>query len=385
MEQVIKIFIALVSSEICKKPVRPEILRMITPDIMEEVYNMSKSHDLVHVVAVALKKHKLLGRDRISQKYVKHLHSALVRYEALAFEESRIYKVFEKKKIVYVPLKGSVIRKFYAEPWMRTSCDIDILVQEEELERAKDALVSSLGYVVGRYKYHDISMYSPEGMLVELHFRIVENEKNMDKVLKKVWSYSVPKKEGSFRYKMTPEYLLFHAYAHMLYHFAHGGCGVRYVMDIWLLENELVYDEKIFWKLCKESKMDSFVMNVRKLAKVWFEDEKIDELGRRLEAYIITGGVFGNLETKITARKTQTKGHYRYLLQRIFIPYKEFCASYPLLEKLPFLYPYFTVKRWLKIFNKKIAKNAVQEIRLNRTILQDDVDDLKQLFKELKL
>jgi hypothetical protein len=48
-------------------------------------------------------------------------------------EFERICLVLEKAKIPHIPLKGSVLRKLYKEPWLRTSCDIDILVQEETL------------------------------------------------------------------------------------------------------------------------------------------------------------------------------------------------------------------------------------------------------------
>lgn len=385
MEQVIRVFIALVRSEICGTALEPEVIRMITPKMLEQLYIVSRNHDMIHVVAVALKKHKLLSNDRLTQKYTQFMYMALMRYEAMKHEEEQIAKVFEQEGIVFVPLKGSVIRRYYPSAWMRTSSDIDILIHEEDLKRAKNALVKHLNYAEGRHKYHDFSLYSPNGILLELHFRIVENEEDLDKNLKKVWDYVRPVEEGGCRYEMTPEYLMFHAFAHMVYHFRYGGCGVRFVTDIWLLDKKLSYDENILQKLCKESKIGHFVKCVRKLSKVWFEEENYDSTCRRMEFYIITGGVFGSTESKITARKIQTKGNLKYFFQRVFIPYKEFCASYPRLEKMPFLYPYYTVKRWLKIFNKQIARNAVREITINRKIGQDDVDELKRLFKELKV
>lgn len=385
MEQVIKIFIALVRSEILEVPVEPKILNKITPEIMEELYMVSKNHDLAHVVAVALKKHGLIKHDKLSRRYVKQMHAALMRYEAIKHEQNQIYQVFEKEGIDFVPLKGSVIRKYYPDRWMRTSTDIDILVREKELEKAKKALISNLDYAEGRYRYHDVSLYSKSGVLLELHFQITENMKNIDKNLKKVWDYVNPIEEGRCRQVMTPEYLLFHSYAHMIYHFVKGGCGVRFVVDSWLLEHVLDYDEDVFQKLCKESRINTFVESVRKLGQVWFEDAEHDNLSEKMQTYIITGGVFGTVESKVMARKTQTSGRYRYLLKRVFIPYKDFCASYPILEKLPWLYPYFAVKRLFKIFDKRIAKNAVQEIHMNKNVLQEDVDELKGLFRDLKL
>lgn len=385
MEQVIKIFIALVRSEILEVPVEPKILKKITPEIMEELYMVSRNHDLAHVVALALKKHGFIKYDKLSRRYVKQMHAALMRYEAIKHEQNQIYQVFEKEGIDFVPLKGSVIRKYYPDRWMRTSTDIDILVREKELERAKKALVSNLGYAQGRYRYHDVSLYSQSGVLLELHFQITENMKNIDKNLKKVWDYVTPIGGGRCRQVMTPEYLLFHSYAHMVYHFINGGCGVRFVVDSWILEHALDYDEAVFQKLCKESKIETFVESVRRLGQVWFAGAEHDSLSKKMQTYIITGGVFGTMESKVMARKTQTSGRYRYLLTRVFIPYREFCASYPILEKLPWLYPYFAVKRLFKIFNKQIAKNAVQEMQMNKNIRQDDVDELKGLFRELKL
>ena len=385
MEQVIKIFIALVRSEILEEPLDPKILKKITPETLEELYMVSKNHDLAHVVAVALKKHGLMKHDKFSKKYVKQMHAALMRYESIKHEQNQIYQVFEKEGITFVPLKGSVIRKYYPDRWMRTSTDIDILVKEKELEKAKAALKKKLEYAEGRQRYHDVSMYAPSGVLLELHFQITENMKNIDKSLKKVWNYVKPMEEGRYRSVMTPEYLLFHSYAHMVYHFVNGGCGVRFVVDSWILEHSLTYDEAVFWKLCKESKIDTFVESVRKLARIWFADEKHNDMSKKMQTYIITGGVFGTMETKVMARKTQTAGHYRYLLTRVFIPYQEFCSSYPILEKMPWLYPYYAVKRLFKIFNKQIARNAVQEIQMNKNIQQNDIDQLKQLFKELKL
>lgn len=385
MEQVIKLFIALIRSEICQLPPDREAFSRLTHEQFGQLYMVAVNHDLTHVVAMALKRQGLLGNDQISSKYLKNIYHVLMRHEHMNYELNQIRELFEKEKIPYVPLKGSVIKKLYPEEWMRTSCDIDILVPLGELERAKKILMEQKGYVLGQYKYHDISLYAPSGILLELHFKILENQKNMDRTLEKVWEYVRPVKEQDYCQSMIPEYLLFHSYAHMLYHFLNGGCGVRFVVDIWLMEHKMSYDERTFQKLCKESKIGTFVQYVRKLSRVWFEEEEHDTVTRRMESYIMTGGVFGNNETKVTARKTRMKGKYTYLFKRIFIPYGEFLSSYPKLEKYPFLYPYYTVHRWFKMFNKQTARDAIQEIKISNAVRQEDVDELEYLFRELKI
>ena len=47
-----------------------------------------------------------------------------------------IRTVFEQQKIFFLPLKGAVIRDFNPEAWMRTRSDIDILIREEDYEKA---------------------------------------------------------------------------------------------------------------------------------------------------------------------------------------------------------------------------------------------------------
>ena len=67
--------------------------------------------------------------------HVEHLENKLSEYKA---EYENLCSAFEKAQIPFLPLKGSVIRKYYPEAWMRTSCDIDILVHDEDVGRAKE-------------------------------------------------------------------------------------------------------------------------------------------------------------------------------------------------------------------------------------------------------
>ena len=383
LNQIIELFINLLRSEICRTPVPPDMLQQITPETLEQLYALSRKQDMTHIPAVALKKLKLLSDDRTAAAFRQSMYHALVRYETMENEKNKIFRLFEDEEFVFVPLKGAVIRKYYPEEWMRTSCDIDILVHEEDLEHAKNALVSALGYTVQDSKYHDIAMYSPDGMLLELHFSIKENMENIDRCLERVWDFAKPAEADSFRYEMTPEYLLFHAFAHMLYHFTNGGCGVKFVTDIFLLEQNLQIDRESFHKMCEECRILTFAENVEKLAAVWYGEAEHDDITARMEQYIIEGGVFGSMQTRVTARKTKAPGQAKYIFQRIFIPYREFCASYPKLEKYPFLYPYYTVKRWCRITDKDKAKTALQEYRVSSDIQQDKVNELMRLFRDL--
>lgn len=381
----IRIFIELVRSEICGSAVPAHIMKQITPDNLIKIYRIAEKHDLTHVVAMALKRNRICLDAGIFKLFQQRLHYAVYRHETKQYEYELICRLFEEEKIVYVPLKGAIISDYYPNAWMRTSSDIDILVREEDLNRAKNLLVSRLGYTILKYNYHDISMASPRRQLFELHFRILENEDSIDLLLDKVWSYVHPIEAGRYQYAMTPEFFVFHAVAHMLYHIKNGGCGVRFLMDIWLLENKIAYDKKMLRRMYRLCGIEKFARYIEKLSRVWFGHEKHDRITEQLEQYIIEGGLFGTLETKVRARHTRTMGKKRYVWHRIWQPYKELKASYPRLERYPVLYPYYVVKRWFKIFNKEDARRFVSEMQLHSTMKQDHIDALKILFEHLRI
>lgn len=385
MKQAIQLFINLIKSSLTGQTLSSETMLKITPEILPLLYQIAAKQDQVQVLAYALKKHGLLREDEVSACLASNLRWGLYRHEMMQQAQSEIYQVLEEAEVDYVPLKGAVIRDFYPEAWMRTSGDIDILVCEASLEQAKNALISKLGYRVTKNNYHDIAMLSPQGMLLELHFQISENEEKMDRMLTKVWEYVSRREAGSHRMEMTNEYLLFHSYVHMLYHFINGGCGMRYVIDIWILEQKLAFDAAKLEKLLEICGMSAFASYTRKLARVWFEGEAHDHETSLMEMYIIEAGLFGDVRSKVKARKVKTEGKGEYLLQRVFIPYREFCSSYPILSKYPVLYPYYTVKRWFKIFDRRKAEQAICEIQLNQEMHGESVQKLRELFYKLDI
>lgn len=381
----IKIFTELIKTEICKYRLPSSIAKKITPDMLEKLYYLSIKHDLSHILAVALKKNGLLNGNTASGKFWKSMQFALLRYEAMQYELNQISEVFEQGKIAHVPLKGAVINKYYPEPWMRTCSDIDILVRKEDLDKAKNFMIEKLGYTVLKHNYHDISMQSPRNTLLELHFRIEENVNGIDTLLSEVWDYVYPAEPGSYRYVMTPEYLMFHAMAHMMYHFINGGCGVRFLIDLWLLEHKMEYDSEILEGFYKKCGMSKFAYCVRSLNKVWFANRRHDEKTLQMQKYIADGGLFGSVENKVIVRKTQISGRFRYLWRRVFQSYDELKLSNPELYVKPFKYPYYLVKRWFKIFNPHESKRIKREFKANFETNQNSIDEIKQLFEYMNI
>ena len=146
MEQTKTIAFALLRYALFKEELPNSIRELITRERLERVYSLLKSHDLAHLVADVLDKNGLLDDSEVSKKFRAERNLAIYRHEQMQYELTQICDTLEKAQIPFIPLKGSVIRSFYPEPWMRTSCDIDILVDKAYLELAQQCLKRDLEY-----------------------------------------------------------------------------------------------------------------------------------------------------------------------------------------------------------------------------------------------
>ena len=201
-QRLINAMLSLIHYGIDIKEESIEIDKTFISENLEPLYKLSKVHDMAHIVASALSKLGLLGDDEISKKFAKQQLIAVYRCENADYELQQVSSVFEENGIVFVPLKGSIIRQFYPQEWMRTSCDIDILIKPQDLNKAIDALKEKLSYTVEDEKnYHDVSLFSPSGVHLELHFNIQENMDPLDSVLKNVWDYAVSTNGSRYDFK----------------------------------------------------------------------------------------------------------------------------------------------------------------------------------------
>ena len=353
------------------------------------LYRLSASHDLAHLVCDALQKNDLLPQNEIGQAFQKQKDLAVYRYiqQTAAFEE--ISRVFEEAGVVYVPLKGIVIRQYYPEPWMRTSCDLDILVHEEDLERASELAIDRLGYKRDVHDgYHDISLYSPAGVHLELHFQIKENMKTLDTVLACVWENVQPVEGSAYRSAMSGEFFMFYHLAHMSYHFVSGGCGLRAFVDCHLLSEKQPCDQQHLEALLEAGGIRKFADTAFSYADAWlgchrFGRSKIDA---SVQKYILNGGMYGTLENSISVQQAQRGGRARNILNRLWIPYEALQIAYGAPADRKYMIPLYQVKRWTQlVFQKKRLGHGVKEIMRNVTTSDGDRSEIAQILDHLGL
>lgn len=384
MEKLAKAMTDLIAGEVCGKAIDAEAFRALSEEELKELYKLSKKHDLAHIVGNALIKSGVLTEGRVKAAFEKEIFTAVYRYEKLNYELGEIRRALGEAKIPFIPLKGAVIRKYYPEPWERTSCDIDVLVKEEDLDRAISALVNALGYTCERREKgsHDMQLYSQSGMHLELHYSLIEDHVigEADKLLRNVWDYTECI-DGTSEIVLTDEMYYYYHIAHMAKHFVYGGCGVRPFLDVWILKHKLLYSESGRNELLKKGGLDTFAKYSELLSEIWFGDETHTETTKELEYFILNGGVYGTLENRVSVQQNKEGGKIKYIFSRIWLPYDVLRFQYPALNKRKFLLPFYEMCRWFKLIFKGRAKRGVSELKVN----ENKVSEAKKLLSELKL
>ena len=360
--------------------------QLVTEDLLKDIVKLASKHDIAHLVALGIINNELVDEQTKSQLQ-QIVFRAVYRYEKQNYELKQVCEALEKAQIPFIPLKGSVIRKYYPEPWMRTSCDIDVLVHEKNLRTAVSYLVENLNYTEHEQNSHDISLFSPSGNHIELHYDLVENHiaDSPSEILADVWNVVELKEGYSYHYEMPDDMFYFYHVAHMAKHFENGGCGIRPFIDLWILDNMQINGHDKRDNLLRKGKLLQFANSSRKLSQVWVEGYPIDKISEKMQNYIIRGGVYGTSENRITVQQLKKGGKLRYALSRIIIPYEDIKYYYPILQKHKWLTPVMQIRRWFNLAFFGGVKRSVRERSCNSNIPKSQVDEMKVFLVEIGL
>ncbi|MBQ8427024.1 MAG: nucleotidyltransferase family protein [Clostridia bacterium] len=386
--KVAKLFFELIRYSIKGDKLSDETLGGVREEQLNSLFVLSKKHDCAHLVTYALFENGLLSKDHPSyQKLVYEQSLAVFRYENINYELNQVCEFLDKHCVVHIPLKGSVIRSFYPQPWMRTSCDIDILIKSEERERVVQLLTDEYGCKLDSVFDYEISLYTPRNVHLEIHLNLVaeRQDKIIDDVLSGIWESSTVRDGYSYSMEISDAMFYFYHVAHLSKHFCASGCGVRPFIDLWLLNNVKEYDQDKRDELLERGKLAKFDQGAKKVVAVWLDGEKHDEISKEIEDYVLQAGVYGIKENWKYYYQNKNGGKLRYALSRIFLSFKELCKYYPSLEKHKWLYPFYQVRRWFKILFCGGVKRSVKELNEIKNLSNDTYIKREKMMNNLGL
>lgn len=380
-----ELLLDLVRYEICGTTL-PDAVKdnALSADELRALYTSAKVQDLVHLVGDALIKNDLLEDGGAKEAFRREVIAALYRYERISSELHRASDALDNAKIAYVPLKGALLRDLYPEPWMRTSCDIDLLVRAEDMQAAEDVLAASLGCKKVDFTAHDISYRTACDVTLELHFSLIEEGRiaKADEPLADIWSVAEPARDGGkFEMRLPDEYFYYYHIVHMAKHLSTGGCGMRPFVDLWLLDKAGRPDGVD--RLLREGGLLRLGEVASLLADDFMTGKEPEGLARSLADYIFSASIYGSVENYTAVKSSEKNGKLAFVFYRIFLPYKELSGFYPVLKDKPWLTPVYQIRRWMRFVVEGRVKKGVREFHSVMNGEHEKVDGIAELMREL--
>lgn len=347
---------------------------------------LGKEHDLGHFIGSAALRAGVTFAPELEKALKKQKSLAMFRHTQQAFEFSAVCQTLEENKIPFMPLKGSVLREYYPEAWLRTSCDIDVLVPKDKLDLAVAALQEKLGYQQMETSTHDRSLYAPSGVHLELHFSLNEPEYLTIPMLEEIWQIALPVKGTAFERQMSKELFLFYHIYHTAKHFIGGGCGIKAFMDLWIIRQKMGVDEQKTLQMLEEYGLKTFAQAAFALSDAWFGENAPDfSVMTDMQQYVVSGGVNGTQNQLSAVRQVKQGGKGASIRRKIFLSYSELCRAFPSLKKCPALFPFYQVARWFRILFTGRRKQAIKTLKAETSVTKDQQQRVQTMLDKLQL
>ena len=288
---------------------------------------------------------------------VNSLKSAVV-----SAETEYLNGAFDKNEIPYMLLKGSVIRELYPHPDMRTSCDVDYLINPDDTDKVENLMTESGFSFTNRNKGVD-TYNKPPFVCIEIHRELMSGHEEFD-CLHHLWENAVDLENTTFGKKMSHNDFYVYTIVHIAKHITYGGSGIRPLMDMYLyLKN---YRDILNWNyiysVLATVGLETLGRELDVLQNFWFCDGEKSDVTDSLSEYVISSGIFGTIKNSEAQREVYRRSGAEIskrpsFLKTAFLSYKNMTLRYPSL-KTPILLPVYWVIRIVDVLLHKREKIA---------------------------
>lgn len=336
----------------------------------------------------------LLNTDNFPEEKINEarykVQSSILITLAQVTELKRLVEAFEEAGIRNLPMKGSCMKYMYPSPEMREMSDIDILVDDNMMEKA-GKVMTELGYKLAQsVKHHDV-YFKGVSLVIEVHRSMYDKTVDGNQYdYFKSFDRAILKEGYKYTYELGKEDFYVYMIAHMAKHFFATGCGIRNLVDVYIyLEkygNEM--DRSYLNKELKKCGIYEFAVNVEELAYIWLGGKKGSQFYDELFQYMVDCGIYGKNENgiwhKFAEEKQSDKKLTRFQLKKwyYFPPLFYMAEYYPWLEKFPFLLP---VAWCIRACRGIFMKEGTQKREMLKVIDGDKAKTYQNIYKRMKL
>ncbi len=373
------------------------ILSIIKSALLGESYTLPEGFDIVAAAKLA-HRHQITAlfyygalNCGVSAKLYVMQKLFVKTCELTATSEKQMYEInellarFDENKIDYLPLKGVNLKKLYAKTELRIMSDADILIRTEQYDKIK-LIMQASGYTEQYESDHEL-VWEKQGVHIELHKRLIPSyNKDYYSYFGDGWRLGTPVSEESTCYAMSREDEMIYLFTHFAKHYRDAGIGLKHIVDLWVFEKNVeTLNKKYILQELEKLQLKEFYENVMRTISVCFEGAESDDVCEVLINTIFDSGVYGTHEAHILSdtvkiSKSMEKAkkiRNDKLLELVFLPYKQMCAKYPILEKAPVLLPIMWIVRFFTalIFKRDKVKKHNNDLK---TMSAEKIENYQQ-------
>ena len=313
-------------------------------------------------------------------------------------ELENLIGIFTSLGYEVLPLKGSLIRKYYPQPDMRTMGDIDFLVKTDMSNQSRlkvREIMHENGYTDDVLDDGQVDAFRKGSQLyAEIHYEFMYKTHSHYEDFIIDWSKMPTTNENPLVHTMTAEDLYYFNIGHFLKNIYNRGIGFRSVMDCYVLWNALNEEEQksVSSRLENIGVLD-FNNALISLGKIWFDDEENDGSLDAFENYLLDTHVYGIVKNasimnfaKRNANGTK-KDRLKFYLSRFFPSAIELYNRFKIKHRIFVLLPFLWAARLVMLpFSSKEKRDKIKtEINNVDSVSQQEIDNLKKVFDEVGL
>lgn len=356
---------------------------------IEELYKISVKAHMDYLILGALLKLDSLP-DEWKNALRQRVMISISRTVAQVSELKEMRRRFEEKEIGNQPMKGAWMKFIYPSPEMREMSDIDVLIQQDCMDKANEEL-QDMGYTLKKDVKHHAVYSKPPFMTIEAHRSMYDKTVDTNQYnYFSDFSKAKPVENCSYTYNFDDNDFYIYMISHMAKHFYTMGCGIRNLLDIYVYLNAKgeVLDRVYINAELEKLGLRAFTEQMESLAYVWLDGKECTQLQQHIFDYMIDSGIYGKDENGIWNKFAEEKvkgkdiSRTRLKLWYFFPPISYMSEYYPMLEEHPVLYPVAWVRRACRgIFEKQ----GVHKREMLREIDSEQIKVYQKIYQAMDL
>ena len=334
---------------------------------IEDIYKLSNRFCLSPIVGYTLNK---------TEKYRNNVFNNLIylsniNYEKQQYVRKKLGELLTNENIGYIFLKGSTLAKYYEEPYLRFSSDIDVIVEKNNYQTVKKLLLKR-EYKLYQEDTNEMCLIGKNGVTIDVHCQFMNENDKIERIFNDVdFSDANHEMDNNLKYL----HIITHAYKHLTLTYI----NLQFLVDIYYVRNLDLDWDFINGKL-NQIDLKRFNDEVLKVIDVLFNNKRSNALTNQFIDFLLNASNHMGIENQILSQRTKSD---TYIIDRAFPSYKEMCRMYPILENKKYLLPVCYIRRLVDRIKKGKLSKAISEINVNMNIDKDKIEETKELFNKL--